>query len=195
MRLALGRGSTGVFDDRQERSPQQVPASGESLINADAVWLGDPKLGVPFFSELSDPERGHAALYATREQCAANTTAIARGNRSGNLFILWSGFASASENSAGESALEASCFLSAHGRLSEGAFSGAQNSFSTDTREQRELILLDGSSANLSTHILEPCTLLVINRERCLDLLSHSPRLLAKLFAAMPRDVRALNAQ
>jgi diguanylate cyclase (GGDEF)-like protein len=172
--------------NEQDRSSQPPPASGGDFMNVDSVWLGDRKQALPFFKDLTEPDLRHPALFSTKREYAADSTVIARGNQPASLFILWSGVARVLESGPSDEAAQSPYLLTASSGPAEP---------SEPSEERQGLLLLDGSAASSSVQALVPCTFLQFSREQFLNFLSRSPRLLARLFAEMPREIRSRNAK
>ena len=149
----------------------------------DSLWLGDPKQTLPFFGELGETDRQDPALYAIQKQYGAEATVIAHGNQPGTLFLLLSGVARVFETGLRDEGIQSTVSLTASLSASE------------ESPNQNGLLLVDGAAASVSLQTVQSCLLLELPREQFLDFLVRSPRLIPRLFAALPPKLRALNGK
>jgi CRP/FNR family cyclic AMP-dependent transcriptional regulator len=130
--------------------------------------------GIWLFSELDRADIDRIARLARPRRYAARATVVQQGDASGELFAVVSGRLKVSTaNAAGDEVV-----LSIHG---PGEVFG-------------EIALLDGAPRSATVSALEPCELLLIQRDPFLALLTEVPVLALKLMAMMSRRIRVLTA-
>ena len=144
--------------------PQRPPGPGGDFMDTDAVWLGEPQLGLPFFMDIPEADRQHPALIGVQKRYGADTTVIARGNQLATLYLMRSGLARVSESTPQGDGILSTAILATS--LSPGDAAEAQTG----------LLLVDGSSPSISLQTVDSCLFLAIARAEFLEYLARWPR-------------------
>ncbi len=161
---------------------------------------------VPFFADLADEQLDQLAEVGRFRSLGAGETVFRAGDPGDTLYVILSGSVRVFQPlEAGEDAPMVREVGDSFAILPGGSVRVLPSD--EDDQEEVELVcigpghsfgemsIIDGGPRSASVKTLEPSEFFLIDREPCLELLTHSPEMIAETLAALARKVRDKDAK